>query len=160
MKKTIQTKLQYKRAIALFLLGYIGIAALGAGMALLLGALTGSPPSISTHNPSYSIYENFLVLLNLIGWVLLSLLYFRSRIKKPNWRGEPLALGIFWLAMAAILDYVLFVFVQSPLYISAHDFYMGQFPWIYIIYVIVAISPLCSAMSGKAFSKKPIASHN
>jgi hypothetical protein len=159
MEKTIQVKLRYRRAIALFVLGYIVISVLGAGLAMLLGALMG-PPSIETHGPSYILYENALVALNLLGWIPLSLLYFKDRKNELNLRGESLALGILWLVLAVIVDYVLFVFVQSPFYISAHDFYIGQFPWIYIIYIIALVSPLCTTESGKIFHERSVASHS
>lgn len=159
MNKAFKIRLQYRRATLIFFLGYLVISLLGAIIAILSGTIMGMPLSIAAHNPSYILYENFLVALNLIGWVPLSLLYFVKRDNTRYLRSEALLLGIFWAVIAVILDYVLYVLVQSPLYISAHDFYIGQFPWIYIIYVIVLISPLCIMELKTLFSKRLAAAH-
>ena len=31
----------------------------------------------------------------------------------------------------------------TPYSLSFHDFYVGQLPWIYIVYVVLFVSPLC-----------------
>ena len=72
-------------------------------------------------------------------------MYFRSRQHNdpPNLREEAFALGAFWLTAAVVVDYVGFVLIKNPISLSPHDFYIGQFPWIYLIYVAVLIAPLC-----------------
>jgi hypothetical protein len=64
-----------------------------------------------------------------------------------------LVLGAFWLAAAMIGDYVCFVRIKNPISLSPHDFYIGQFPWIYLIYVAVLVAPLCSVMLMRSSSK-------
>jgi hypothetical protein len=58
-------------------------------------------------------------------------------------RREAWALGAFWLAAAVVMDYVGFVLIKNPISLSPHDFYIGQLPWIYLIYVAVLLSPFC-----------------
>jgi hypothetical protein len=41
-----------------------------------------------------------------------------------------------------LVDYVGFVLIKNPISLSAHDFYIGQFPWIYLIYLAIFVSPL------------------
>jgi hypothetical protein len=36
-----------------------------------------------------------------------------------------------------------FVLIRNPLSLSPHDFYVGQFPWIYLIYVAIFLAPVC-----------------
>ena len=62
---------------------------------------------------------------------------------RPNLRDEAFALGAFWLTLAVLVDYVGFVLIKNPISLSPHDFYIGQFPWIYLIYVAVFFSPWC-----------------
>ena len=51
------------------------------------------------------------------------------------------------------VDYVGFVLIRNPISLSAHDFYIGQFPWIYLIYLAIFISPiLCAALRSKRAS--------
>ena len=50
-------------------------------------------------------------------------------------------LGGVWLGLAVIVDYVGFVLIKNPISLSPHDFYIGQAPWIYLIYVVVLVSP-------------------
>ena len=52
-------------------------------------------------------------------------------------------LGWLWLIIAVIVDYVGFVLIKNPISLSPHDFYIGQFPWIYLIYLAILVSPLC-----------------
>jgi hypothetical protein len=150
MVQTTQPPLQYKRAIVTFLLAYFAITVVATGFSLLVGALLGaSPVTEPLQDPGYILSEKFLPLLNLIVWTPFSLLYFKKRTNRPGLRKEALALGAFWLAMALPVDFLGFVVIQSPLSLSAHDFYIGQFPWIYLIYLAVFMSPFC----GTAFVK-------
>ena len=43
---------------------------------------------------------------------------------------------------AIVVDYVGFVLIKNPISLTPHDFYIGQFPWIYLIYIF---APLCKA---------------
>ena len=45
-----------------------------------------------------------------------------------------------------VVDYVCFVLIKNPISLNPHDFYIGQFPWIYLIYVTVLFAPFCSVI--------------
>ena len=67
----------------------------------------------------------------------------RRQSDSPQLRVEAFALGAFWLAVAVAVDYVGFVLIKNPISLTPHDFYIGQFPWIYLIYVAIFLAPLC-----------------
>jgi hypothetical protein len=144
MAHTTQPLLHYMRAIVTFLLAYLAITVLATGFSLLVSALIGaSPVAEPLQDPGYILSEKFLPLLNLIVWTTLSLVYFKKRATISGLRKEALALGAFWLALALPVDFLGFVVIKTPLSLSTYDFYIGQFPWIYLIYIAVFISPLC-----------------
>src|SRR5258708_4318281 len=131
------------------------------GFSLLLGALVDTSPVASPlQDPGYLLSEKFLPLLNLIVWTSFSLVYFKKRTNGPSQRKEALALGAFWLAMALPLDFLAFVVIQNPLSLSAHDFYIGQFPWIYLIYLAVFISPVCGTVLIKVLTRSEMPKTN
>lgn len=149
----MQPTLHYKRAIVTFLLAYFVITVVATGFSLLLAALVDvSPAAEPLQDPGYLLSEKFLPLLNLIVWTLFSLVYFKKRTNERNQR-KALALGAIWLAMALPLDFLAFVVIQNPLSLSAHDFYIGQFPWIYLIYLAVFISPFCGIVLIKVLTR-------
>jgi hypothetical protein len=43
------------------------------------------------------------------------------------------------------VDYVGFALIKNPFSLSAHDFYISQFPWIYLIYLAILVSPILYA---------------
>jgi hypothetical protein len=53
-------------------------------------------------------------------------------------------LGAVWLVAAVIVDFVGFVVIKNPISLTPKEFYVGQFPWIYLIYVMVTIGPACA----------------
>src|SRR5882762_4208456 len=107
-------------------------------------------------NQAYLLSERFLPLLNLLAWGLFSWIYFRGRIGALRTHREALRLGAFWLAVALVVDYVFFVLIKNPISLSPHDFYIGQSPWIYLIYVAVLISPLCCMTLTRLLSREAL----
>jgi hypothetical protein len=139
--------LHYKRALMAWVIAYLCITAAGIGLFFLIAAIqhTGSYAS-PVKDPSYVLEEWFLPLANLLIWTACGLAYFRQRRDTVYpWSGEPLKLGAFWLALALPADFLDSVAIKNPESMSAHDFYIGQAPWIYLIYVAVFISPACAA---------------
>ena len=96
-------------------------------------------------------------MMNLLVWMLFSWMYFQKRPKIATSHRQALFLGVFWLLVALVVDYVGFVLIKNPISLSPHDFYIGQFPWIYLIYVAVLISPLCYVALSDARQKKHLA---
>ena len=139
--------LRWKRALTIGAIAYLTITAAGIGLFFLIAALqhTGSYAS-PMKDPSYLLEEWFLPLANLLIWTAWGLAYFGQRCDTVRpWSWEPLKLGALWLALAVPADFLDSVAVRSPESMSAHDFYIGQAPWIYLIYAAVFISPACAA---------------
>ena len=97
------------------------------------------------HSPSYVFAEKFFPIINVLVWTAFSWVYFKSRRSAPVLSREALTLGAFWLFFAILVDYVGFVLIKNPISLSAHDFYIGQFPWIYLIYLAILVSPILYA---------------
>ena len=140
-------RLDYKRAIVTWIIAYVVITILGTGLFFVIAAIqhTGST-SHPLQDPSYVLENKLLPVCNLLVWTALALAYFRKRndLEADAWYGEALRLGTLWLAIALPIDFLGFVVSPGPLSMSAHDFYIGQFPWIYLTYVAVIISPMCA----------------
>jgi hypothetical protein len=139
-------RLYYGRAIGLFVATYIVVTILAIALSLLIGMIGHMPETAEPmQNQAYLLSERFLPLLNLIVWGLFAWVYFRRRVAP---REEALLLGAFWLVAAIVVDYVGFVLIKNPISLSPHDFYVGQFPWIYLIYVAVFFAPWCAVALG------------
>ncbi len=142
-----QVRIRYTRAIVTFVLAYIVVTILGIALSVSIGVIGHMPESSEPmKNEAYLVSERFLPLLNLVVWGMFAWIYFRGRMGNRELTGlrrEAWTLGFFWLAAAVVVDYVGFVLIKNPISLSPHDFYIGQFPWIYLIYVAVLFSPLC-----------------
>lgn len=139
--------LHWKRALLTWLGAYLTITAAGIGLYFLIAAVqhTGSYAS-PMQDPSYRLEEPFLPLANLLIWTAFALVYFGKRRDGPPGRlAESLRLGALWLALALPIDFLDSVAIKSPYSMSAHDFYAGQAPWIYLIYAAVFVSPVLAA---------------
>jgi hypothetical protein len=129
----------YLRAIAVFCLAYVTITVVAAGCSIAFEHWLQPPPTPEkVHSASYVASERIYPLLNLVVWTAFSAVYFRTRAPSMD---EAFALGALWLAMALVVDYAAFVAIEHPYSLNAHDFYVEQFPWIYLIYAAVVASP-------------------
>ena len=153
-----QVRIRYTRAIVTFVLAYIVVTILGIALSISIGIVGHMPESVEPmKNEAYLISEKFLPLLNLVVWGMFAWVYFRGRVggrERMSLRGEAWALGIFWLVAAVVVDYVGFVLIKNPISLSPHDFYVGQFPWIYLIYVAVLFSPVCCVMLARGGAER------
>jgi len=144
-------RLRYKRAVVTFVLAYVAITIVATAFSIAI-EVYGHFPQVSGSDfppPAYLFAERFLPFLNLAVWMVFGWVYFRRRVGSEGrlaLRSEAIALGVFWLAAAVVVDYVCFVRIKNPISLNPHDFYIGQFPWIYLIYVTVLFAPLCSVM--------------
>jgi hypothetical protein len=145
MAQSAQFRLSYKRAIGTFILAYVAVTVLAVAFSISIGAVLHVPDtSAPLENPAYLLSERFFPFLNLLVWMTFAWVYFKRRVgDELALRREAVALGVLWLVAAMVVDYVGFVLIKNPISLSPHDFYVGQFPWIYLIYVAVLISPLC-----------------
>ncbi|GGA62740.1 hypothetical protein GCM10011507_12910 [Edaphobacter acidisoli] len=142
-----QPRLHYRRALTTFILAYISVTILGIALSIFIGIIGHYPSAAEAlQNQAYLVSERFYPFMNLVVWSLFAWAYFRKRAKqagKISLTREARTLGAFWVVAAIIVDYVGFVVIKNPISLSPHDFYIGQFPWIYLIYVAIALSPLC-----------------
>lgn len=138
--------LRYKRAILLLLLAYVGITIVAAAASILLDVLLHAPSASSgLQDLGFRLTQPYEPLMNLAIWMACAGLYLSKRVPHPNLYKEALALGSLWLVIAVPVDFVCFVIIPNPISLSAHDFYLGQFPWMYLTYLAVLLSPLCYA---------------
>ncbi len=138
--------LEYRRAILTFAGSYLLIEIVAATFSILVAAMTHTNFSgnhADVHNHAFVTSERFYPLINLIIWVAFAAIYFRKPTGKRSLRGEALRLGAFWLALALPCDVIFFILAKSPYSLSFHDFYVGQIPWIYLVYTVLFVSPLC-----------------
>ncbi|MBR7833344.1 hypothetical protein KDL01_08710 [Actinospica durhamensis] len=96
------------------------------------------------HDPTYVLAQKFYPLLNLAVWSAFALLYLRRGDRR-----QAFALGRLWLCLALPVDFVGFVLIHNPMSLSPYDFYVSQFPWIYLTYAAVFLGPLCGARIAK-----------
>jgi hypothetical protein len=142
----MQARLNYKRAVGIFIPAYIAVTILAIALSVSIGMVGHLPPTAEPlQNQAYLLSERFLPLLNLLVWGMFAWVYFRGRTEKDRLalRREAFALGVFWMVTAIVVDYVGFVLIKNPISLTPHDFYIGQFPWIYLIYVAIFFAPLC-----------------
>jgi hypothetical protein len=111
---------------AVFCVAYVAVTVLAIALSVALGMIGHLPPTPEPmQNQAYLLSERFLPGMNLVVWGIFAWVYFR---RSTATRGEAVALGMFWLAAAVVVDYVGFVLIRNPLSLSPHDFYVGQFP--------------------------------
>jgi hypothetical protein len=137
------TEFRYTRAIITFFAAYVIVTLLAVALSMAAEAAMHNPPTRDmVHSPSYVFAEKFFPIINLLVWTAFSWVYFKLRRSAPVLSREALTLGAFWLLFAILVDYVGFVLIKNPISLSAHDFYIGQFPWIYLIYLAILVSPI------------------
>jgi hypothetical protein len=141
----IEGHLRKGRAAAWFVVAYVAITILATGFSLALESLmhVGSTAA-PLENPAYLLAEKFFPAMNLIVWTACGWLYFRGQRRNAASPTDAWMLGAVWLIAAVIVDFVGFVVIKNPLSLTPKEFYIGQFPWIYLIYVTVAIGPTCA----------------
>lgn len=136
--------LDVKWATITFVLGYIVLTIVGFAsyylLAVIMGVSLSAEFDINT-DPAYMLSQQLNIGYNLVTWVLCAALYFRRSLSFTARRAW--ALGLFWLAVALPADLVFYVLVPSPTQLTMSEYYVGQFPWIYLVYVVLAISPAC-----------------
>jgi hypothetical protein len=157
MAQSAQARLNYGRATWIFVLAYIVVTILAIALSVSIGIVGHYPPTAEPmQNQAYLMSERFLPAMNLLVWGIFAWVYFRRRVAGDQiaLRREAMSLGVFWMVSAIVVDYVGFVLIKNPISLSPHDFYVGQFPWIYLIYVAVLVSPLCYLTSARTLGWK------
>jgi hypothetical protein len=141
----VEERVRKGRAAAWFVVAYVAITILATGFSLALESLMHvGNTTAPLDNPAYLLAEKFFPLMNLLVWTACGWFYFRGHQRGTGSTREAGILGALWLIAAVIVDFVGFVLIKNPLSLTPREFYVGQFPWIYLIYVAVAIGPACS----------------
>ena len=136
-----------------FVVGYVAINILAVGLSLTLESLMHvKNPASPTENPAYVLAEKFIPLINLAVWTAAGGLYFRKQTASAASSREAWMLGAAWLVASVIVDFVGFVVIRNPLSLTPREFYVGQFPWIYLIYLTVLVGPICAWHLKKRFA--------
>jgi hypothetical protein len=144
-----------RRALVTFALAYVVVTVLAAALSISLEAAMHVPPTPAydmVHSPSYLLSEKFYPILNLLVWTTFAWVYFGPRARSKGRMPEAFRLGALWLGLALIVDYVGFVLIRHPYSLNAHDFYVEQFPWIYLVYAALLVSPALYATLARTSS--------
>ena len=143
MDQSTGNSLRLGRALWTFAVAYIVITIVATAFSLALEKAMQVPDSaLPLQNSAYLLAERFFPLMNFLVWMPVAALYFKGRGRIEDTR-EAKLLGAFWLVLAIVVNCVGFVLIKNPISLSPHDFYIGQFPWIYLIYLVVFASPWC-----------------
>ncbi|HSW74681.1 MAG TPA: hypothetical protein VLG16_02305 [Candidatus Saccharimonadales bacterium] len=148
--------LNIKRALWTFLVSYAAVTVVATAFSFLIIAITHAPTvpeSQAVHSHAYVLSERYQPLINLVSWTLFAALYFKPRSNQQRTYREAFKLGALWLPIALVIDLVFFVLIKNRISLSPHDFYIGQMPWIYLIYVTVFTSPALYVLLQKASRK-------
>jgi len=148
--------LNIKRALWTFLASYAAVTVVATAFSFLIIAITHAPTvpeSQAVHSHAYVLSERYQPLINLAFWTLFAALYFKPRSSQRRTYREAFKLGAVWLPIALVIDLVFFVLIKNRISLSPHDFYIGQMPWIYLIYVTVFTSPALYVLMQKAGRK-------
>src|ERR1700694_4216680 len=99
--------------------------------------------------PAYVMSVPFHPLLNLLVWPVFGWLYLRRSTPNSERQIEALRLGLFWFLATALIDLFGWVLVPHPWHMTLNQFYVGYQPWISLIYLVIFISPILAAQSGR-----------
>lgn len=157
MNRSTEKSLQLGRALWTFVVAYVAITIVATVFSIALEQAMHVPAGPPMESPAYLLAERFFPLMNFLVWMPVAALYFKGRGPIENTR-EAKLLGAFWLVLAMVVDFVGFVLIKNPISLSPHDFYIGQFPWIYLIYVAVFASPWCYVLLRRKISSRSTAS--
>lgn len=136
--------LRIPRATLMFVVGYIALTIIGFASYYLLAIAMHVSLSASfdiATDPAYMLSQQLNIVYNLAVWTACAWLYFRR--SSAVTRRRAWALGAFWLAVALPADLIFYVLIPTPTQLTAHEYYVGQFPWIYLVYAVLVVSPAC-----------------
>jgi hypothetical protein len=99
--------------------------------------------------PAYVMSVPFHPLLNLLVWPVFGWLYLRRSTLGSARQAEALRLGCFWVGATALVDLFGWVMLPHPWHMTLNQFYVGYQPWISLIYLVIFLSPILAAHSGR-----------
>jgi hypothetical protein len=135
-------------ALAYFLVAYVLVTVLAAGLTIAYGNAHDLPDPDELgvgllQAPAFVATVPYHVLIMLVVWPAVAWLYFRTR--RPAGRDQELRqtwiLGLLWLGAAMVVDYVGFVLIDNPWSMTTRELYVEYQPWISLIYLSILVSP-------------------
>lgn len=144
-------ELYFKKAITNFVFAFVLVTLLTFASTFVATVLFKLPSykelGVSPfQDPTFIMTVPYHIFINLLCWIFFSFLYLRVKKKEKQSISlrEAWQLGIFWLALAMIFDFISFVLIKSPMSFTPYQFYVENQPWITILYFIVLIAPIAS----------------
>jgi hypothetical protein len=140
------------RATTYLFLAYWIVTALGILLTIVFAVTLRPFSSVAVpmlQVPAYVMSVPFHPLLNLLVWPVFGWLYLRRSTPDSERQMEALRLGFFWLLATAVIDLFGWVLVPHPWHMTLDQFYVGYQPWISLIYLVIFISPVLAAQSGR-----------
>jgi len=144
-------KLNFKKAILNFVYAFVLVTILTFSSSFVATVVFKLPSykelGVSPfQDPTFIMTVPYHLLINLLCWTFFSFLYLKVKKNEKDYISlkEASYLGIFWLVMAMIVDFISFVLIKSPMSFTPYQFYIENQPWISIMYFIVLVSPVIS----------------
>ena len=135
-------------AIIYFLVAYVVVTVLAAGLTMTYGAINQSPEPHELgvgilEAPAFVATVPYHVLIMLLVWPVFAVWFFRSRrpASRQQESKQTLLLASLWLMAAIVVDFVGFVLIKNPWSMTPRELYVGYQPWITLIYVSIFLSP-------------------
>ena len=125
-----------------FFVAYIVVTILATAFAFALIWVLKLPTSAElgisrVNDPGFLLSKPYIVVINLLCWTIFAALYDRKRIGGSVSLIEAICIALLWLVSAMVLDLVFFVMIQTPISLTAHEFYIDYQPWITLTYLSV-----------------------
>lgn len=146
-ERASRTGLAIVPAFIYFLVAYVVVTVLAAGLTMTYGAITHSPdPQLGSgmlEAPAFVATVPYHVLIMLLIWPLFAWLYFRKRRPASSQleSKQTLLLATLWLVSAMVVDFVGFVLIKNPWSMTPRQLYVDYQPWITLIYIAIFLSP-------------------
>ena len=142
-----------------FLVAYLVVTILATAFAFtliwILKLPTAAELGVSRMNdPGFLMSEPYILAINLLCWTIFATLSNRKRIGGPASLLEALRIGLLWVVSAMVLDLVFFVMIQTPISLSAHEFYIDYQPWITLAYVSILAGHMISYVLSRFRTQK------
>ena len=93
---------------------------------------------------AYKSTEPYHPLYNIILFPIFSYIYL-VQVNPPNLYQEALVIAVSWTGITIIVDWIGWVLIKHPWYMTYKEMYVDYQPWISLIYISIFISPFFAA---------------
>ena len=126
------------RNILIFLLGFLGLGALGGGGVLILspsGEMMGMPVKMIQSSPFSNFLIPGIILFVVLGWMPILLIY--ALIRKPKWRFPEYF--NFFTDMHWAWTYTIYSAFALIIWIQTEEIYLKSIHWSHCLYMGIAL---------------------